>query len=243
MKGIRQSSSRVWQDSTTHDELRRATKERRRNPIPTRGRKRAMQPAGTESAATRLLRVGNSRAGTDRPDGDWVRRAQAGDRNAFSELVRRHQSSVYRYLFRMLGSRDDALELTQDAFVRAWQALPQWQPEAQFRTWLLRIASNAALDALRRRQRVEFVALEESFDAPAPGPGPERQAQARQEMQQLEESLRKLTPEHRDILLLREVEELSYEEIGRVLSVSEGTVKSRLARARAALIEMHGRMK
>ena len=175
------------------------------------------------------------------PDDDWVRRAQAGDRKAFSELVRRYQDRVYRHLLRMLGSHDDALELTQDAFVKAWQALPQWQPEAQFRTWLIRIANNTALDALRRRKLVEFVPLEDSFDAPDSGPDPERQAQATQEVRQLEASLKRLAPEHREILLLREVEEMSYEEIGRVLSLSEGTVKSRLARARTALIEMHAR--
>ncbi len=178
---------------------------------------------------------------SDGPDEDWVKRAQAGDREAFSELVRRHQSAVYRYLLRMLGSHEDALELTQDAFVKAWQALPQWQPEAQFRTWLFRIANNTALDALRRRKLVEFVPLEDSFDAPDSGPGPERQAQAKQEVRQLEASLKKLAPEHRQILLLREVEEMSYEEIGRVLSLSEGTVKSRLARARVALIEISAR--
>ncbi len=178
---------------------------------------------------------------SDDADDAWVRRAQAGDRKAFSELVRRHQSPVYRHLSRMLGSQEDALELAQDTFVKAWQALPQWQPEAQFRTWLLRIANNTALDALRRRKLVEFVPLEDSFDAPASGPDPERQAQVTQEVRQLEASLKRLAPEHREVLLLREVEEMSYEEIGRVLSLSEGTVKSRLARARAALIEMRRR--
>lgn len=174
-------------------------------------------------------------------DDDWVRRAQAGDRKAFSELVRRHQDRVYRHLSRMLGSREDALELTQDAFVRAWQALPQWQPEAAFRTWLLRIANNAALDALRRRKLVEFVPLEDGFDVADTEAGPQRQVQAAQEMQRLEASLEKLVPEHREVLLLREVEQMSYEEIGRVLSLTEGTVKSRLARARAALLEIHAR--
>ena len=170
----------------------------------------------------------------DGPDEDWVRHAQAGDRSAFSELVRRHQDRVYRHLLRMLGSHDDALDLTQEVFVKAWQALAQWQPEAQFRTWLLRIASNTALDALRRRKLVEFVPLEDGFDAPGSAPDPQRQAQATQEVRQLEASLKRLAPEHREILLLREVEEMSYEEIGRVLSLSEGTVKSRLARSRTS---------
>jgi RNA polymerase sigma-70 factor (ECF subfamily) len=172
---------------------------------------------------------------------DWVRRAQAGDRKAFSELVRRHQRPVHRYLLRMLGSHDDAMELTQEAFIKAWQALPQWRPEAQFRTWLFRIANNMALDALRHRKLIEFVPLEDSFDAPGSDPDPAHQAQLTQEVRQLDASLRKLMPEHRQILLLREVEEMSYEEIGSVLSLNEGTVKSRLARARAALMEIRAR--
>ena len=174
-------------------------------------------------------------------DDDWVQRAQAGDRKAFSDLVRRHQKPVYRYLLRMLGSHDEAMEQAQEAFIKAWQALPQWRPDAQFRTWLFRIANNAALDALRRRKLVEFVPLDDSFDAPGSEPDPEHLAQVTQEMRQLETSLRKLVPEHRQILLLREVEEMSYEEIGSILSLSEGTVKSRLARARAALIEIRAR--
>jgi len=177
----------------------------------------------------------------DAPDEDWVRRVQAGDRKAFAELVRRHQRPVHRYLLRMLGSHDDAMELTQEAFIKAWQALPQWRPEAQFRTWLFRIANNTALDALRHRKLIEFVPLEDSFDAPGSEPDPAHQAQVTQEVRQLDTSLKKLMPEHRQILLLREVEEMSYEEIGSVLSLNEGTVKSRLARARAALIEIRAR--
>jgi RNA polymerase sigma-70 factor (ECF subfamily) len=138
----------------------------------------------------------------------------------------------------MVGSHDDALELAQEAFVRAWQALPEWEPGAQFRTWLFRIASNAAVDLLRRRKTVQFEPLDETFDAVHPGAGPERQAQANQEVRALEAALARLTPEHREVLLLREVEDMSYEEIGRVLSLTEGTVKSRLARARTALIEL-----
>lgn len=174
---------------------------------------------------------------SDRPDLEWVRSALAGDRNAFSVLVRRHQRALYRYLMQMVGSHDDALELTQEAFVRAWQALPQWSPDARFRTWLFRIGRNTALDLLRRRRLVEFVALDDAFEGVHGGAGPEQQAQATQELRRLEAGLSRLTPEHREILLLREIEDMSYEEIGRVLSLSEGTVKSRLARARAALVE------
>lgn len=181
--------------------------------------------------------------GDDDPDEVLVVRAQAGDRNAFSELVRRQQGPVYRFLLRMVRSHDDALELSQDAFLKAWLALPRWQPDARFRSWLFRIVSNTALDAIRRRSLVEFVPMDESFDAPSSEPNPEHRAHVVQEVRQLEKDLAKLAPDHRQILLLREVEEMSYEEIGSVLSLSEGTVKSRLARARAALMGLRARIR
>lgn len=165
-------------------------------------------------------------------------RAQAGDRSAFAVLVRRHQAALHRYLTRLVGSPDEALDLTQEAFMRAWQALPSWQPTAQFRTWLFGIGHNAALDVLRRRQVVQFMPLADDFDAADPRPDPARQLQATQQVRQLEAALARLSPEHREVLLLREIEDMSYEEIGRVLGLAEGTVKSRLARARLALLHL-----
>lgn len=176
----------------------------------------------------------------ERSDDECVRGALAGDRTAYSILVRRHQAALHRHLVRMVGSHDDALDLTQEAFVRAWQALPQWEPGAQFRTWLFRIGSNAALDLLRRRKTVDFVPLDDAFEAADTAAGPARLAEGAQEMRRLEAALARLTPEHREVVLLREIEGMSYEEIGRVLDITEGTVKSRLARARAALIEEMG---
>jgi RNA polymerase sigma-70 factor (ECF subfamily) len=173
-------------------------------------------------------------------DRECAERARAGDHDAFAELMRRHQDPVYRFVLRMVGTRDEALEIVQEAFVRAWQALSQWQPEAQFRTWLFRIASNAALDTLRRRRVVAFVPLDEALEAAAGEPDPEKRLELKQRVAALESSLAKLSADHREILLLREVENMSYEEIGAVLGLSEGTVKSRLARARAALLETHG---
>lgn len=178
---------------------------------------------------------------SERSDDECVRSALAGDRAAYSILVRRHQASLHRYLMRMVGSHDEALDLTQEAFVRAWQALPHWEPGAQFRTWLFRIATNAALDVLRRRKAVEFIPLDDTIEAADTAAGPERLAQGAQDLRRLEAALARLTAEHREVLLLREIEGMSYEEIGRVLALTEGTVKSRLARARAALIEETGK--
>lgn len=171
--------------------------------------------------------------------------ARDGDRDAFSELVRRHQHALYRFVLRMLQSPDEALETAQDAFVRAWQALPGWQPDAAFRTWLFRIASNASLDVLRRRRLVDFVPLDDECgtgvgalaDVRSADPGPERRLEVKQEMGMLEGLLARLSAEHREILLLREIEDMSYADIGQVLTIGQGTVKSRLARARAALLQ------
>ncbi|MBS0543262.1 MAG: sigma-70 family RNA polymerase sigma factor [Proteobacteria bacterium] len=170
-------------------------------------------------------------------DADDVARARAGDTAAFADLVRRHQDRVFRFIFRMLDARDEAMELTQDVFVKAWQALPAWRPEAGFATWLLQIARNAALDQLRRRQIVQFAPLENGLDVVDGAPGPEASYASRQRQQSLDRALTRIAPEHREILLLREVEGLAYGELARVLGIAEGTVKSRLARARAALLE------
>ena len=172
-----------------------------------------------------------------RADEADVARARAGDTVAFAALVRRHQDRVFGFILRMLDARDEAMELTQDVFVKAWQALPGWRPEAAFSTWLLQIARNAALDQLRRRQVVRFAPLEEGLEVADEAPGPEARYASRQRQAQLERALRRLAAEHREILLLREVEGLAYGELASVLGIAEGTVKSRLARARSAVLE------
>ena len=140
-----------------------------------------------------------------RDDEADVARARAGDTAAFAALVRRHQDRVFSFILRMLDARDEAMELTQDVFVKAWQALPGWRPEAAFSTWLLQIARNAALDQLRRRQVVRFAPLEEGLEVADEAPGPEARYASRQRQVQLERALRRLAAEHREILLLREV--------------------------------------
>lgn len=176
-------------------------------------------------------------AGADTGEARELARARAGDVAAFGALVRRHQERVFRFLHRMLDAREEAMELSQDVFVKAWQALPGWRPEARFSTWLLQIARNAALDQLRRRQVVRFAPLEEGLEVADEAPGPEARYASRQRQAQLERALRRLAAEHREILLLREIEDLSYAELAAVLGIAEGTVKSRLARARAALLQ------
>ena len=176
-------------------------------------------------------------AGADTGEAREFARARAGDVAAFGALVRRHQERVFRFLHRMLDAREEAMELSQDVFVKAWQALPGWRPEARFSTWLLQIARNAALDQLRRRRVVQFAPLDDGMDVADTAPGPEARYASRQRQALLENALQQIAAEHREILLLREIEDLSYAELAAVLGIAEGTVKSRLARARAALLQ------
>ena len=170
---------------------------------------------------------------------ECIARAQRGDVAAFSELVARYQDRIYRFLVRLTRSQDDALELTQETFLSAYQALARWKLDARFSTWLFRIARNQAFDWLRRSKRVEFLALEDEQDLGIadPAPTPEGALETVQRLRELDRALARLPTEHREILLLREIEEMSYDDIAAVLDISLGTVKSRIARARAGLLE------
>lgn len=172
-------------------------------------------------------------------EADCIARAQRGEVAAFSELVRRYQDRIYRFLVRMTRSPEDARELTQETFLSAYQAMARWRPDARWSTWLFRIARNQALDRLRRARHVEFVALDEALheQLPADTPTPEAALQARQRIAALEGALARLSVEHREILLLRDIEDMPYEDIAEVLDISLGTVKSRIARARAGLLQ------
>jgi len=170
-------------------------------------------------------------------DAGLAARARNGESKAFAELVSRHQDRVFRFVLRMIGSREEAMDITQETFMKAWQAMSRWRPEAQFGTWLLQIARNGTLDVLRRNGIVRFEALDDELAAVDPMPGPEERVHARRRLESLDAALRSLAVEHREVLLLREVEGLSYGEIAETLGVPEGTVKSRIARARAALLE------
>jgi len=171
-------------------------------------------------------------------DHECIALFQRGDREAFAELVRRYQNRVYRFLLRLTGCREEALELTQDTMLKAFRGLADWRPDATFATWLFRIANNAAMDRLRRRKVVEYVPIEEHMDFPDPGTGPEGELQRTQRYRALESALQRLPEDYRQVLLLREVEEFSYAEIGEALGLQVGTVKSRISRARQALLEM-----
>lgn len=160
----------------------------------------------------------------------WIARARHGDADAFEQLVVAYEGPVYRLALRMCGSTEDAREVTQDAFLAAWRGLPAFRGDSRFSSWLYRLTTNAAIDFLRReKHHLGNLPLEEAPERPDPQQ-PELLAEQR--------ALDQLSPEHRQVLLLRVVQQLSYDEIAQALSLESGTVKSRISRARRQLREI-----
>ena len=170
----------------------------------------------------------------------WLQAARRGDQAAFGELVRAYQKRVYALTVRMCPTPELAEEAAQEAFLSAWQGLPFFRGDAAFSTWLYRLASNACVDLLRKERRHQGPSLDDEavgMEIPDPAPTPEKAAEGKELRQQIEDGLRALSPEHREVLLLREIQQLSYDEIADVLSLDLGTVKSRISRGRRQLRE------
>ena len=176
-------------------------------------------------------------------DQELAARARDGDQDAFEQLVRDNEKRIYTLALRMTGSREDALDLAQDAFFQAWKALPTFQGESSFATWVYRLTTNLCIDYIRRQQRrretVSAVSLDDSdspFPEPAdPGQDPHGALERTELRRAVERGLQALPEAQRQVLVLRELSGLSYQEIGARLDLDLGTVKSRIARARLAL--------
>ncbi len=172
-----------------------------------------------------------------------IKKAAKGDASAFEMLVVQYQGQVYNLCLRMTGNPDDAADLTQEAFLKVWKHLESFHFDSTFSTWLYRLASNCCLDFLRSQKRRPTVSLtvenddeeEQVLDVADTAPTPEEHAIASEEKEQLRLAMSQLDDEQRQILTLRVVNDLSYTEIADILSVKEGTVKSRLSRARESL--------
>lgn len=177
-----------------------------------------------------------SRRATPSPEieRELIAQAQQGDRQAFGELVRCHREGVINVVYRMCGDANLAEDAAQEAFVRAWQHLPRYRPQSPFRNWLYRIATNAALDTLRRERETVDV---EDIPLANPEAGPETQVEAKERGEQVRQAVLALPQASRAVLVLREYESLSYREIAETLSIPIGTVMSRLNYARNRLRE------
>ncbi len=176
-----------------------------------------------------------------------VLRSKTGDLSAFGELVERYQSLVVGFCYRLLGNREDAEDIAQETFLRAFGAIRGFQPRAKFSTWLLTIAKNLSLNLLRderkRGRDVHVVnVLEEEMQAvdlvPNGNPGPDEALRQNERAERVRRALLELSDVHRSIIVLRDFEGMTYEEIARVMRCRKGTVKSRLSRARDHLKEV-----
>ena len=184
------------------------------------------------------------------PDLELVRRAKAGELDAFETLTNRNEQRVYSLALRMLRHEQDAEDVTQQTFLSAVEHLAGFREEASFRTWLLRIASHAALKVIRKRKGLNTVSLEEATEVvegvdSIPHPefiadwrqSPEELVQRNETRRLLDEALAGLDEKHRLVFLLRDVEGLSVKETAEALDLSEANVKVRLLRARLQLRE------
>lgn len=168
---------------------------------------------------------------------DLICRAARGDAEAFRQLVEAYQTPAYRLAARMCGP-DSAEDVTQEAFLAAWRALPEFRGDCRFSTWLYRLVSNAAIDCLRREKKHRDTGDVDDLELPDGGPSPQEQAERSDTRDAVRRALDRLSPEHRQVLLLRFMQELDYGEIARALDISEGTVKSRINRAKSKLREV-----
>ncbi len=167
-----------------------------------------------------------------------IARARRGDADAFEQLVVAYRDQVFRLALRMCGSEADADEVAQEAFLSAWKALPNFRGESQFSTWLYQLTTHAAIDLMRREKRQIAAADITEVSAADPAPSPQQQAEQSEQREIVRDAILQLAPEQREVVVLRFMEELSYEEIGAVLKLPSGTVKSRLNRAKAQLKEI-----
>ena len=164
-----------------------------------------------------------------------------GQQAAFGELVRRHQDRLYNTVYRIVHSAEDAQDVVQEAFLHAYQALESFKGDAQFFTWLCRIAMNAAISLRRRRKMVVSIEIgQEGETVVSPvdeseGADPSHQMNRAEEGRRLHQALARLSQEHRTVLVLKDMEGVKYEEMAELLQVPIGTIRSRLHRARLEL--------
>lgn len=177
------------------------------------------------------------------PDRDLVVRWQAGDEKAFEELISRHERRIYRLLYRMMGNKEDAEDLTQETFLSLHRHGHRFRAEARFSTFVYRVAANAALNRRRSlgRGRARIDKLKTRHDAgddlPSSPRNPEDATHGSELSEHVRVALDELSPSLRMPVVLYDIEGLAYGEIAKVLGIAEGTVKSRIHRARQALRE------
>ena len=179
-------------------------------------------------------------------DAALVRAAQKGDTDAFEELVARHRDKIFARAFSMMRNEDEAVDLSQEAWVKGWQRLAQFQGESSFATWITRIVINLCLDELRKQKRRRTESIEEMDEEsggverqmPVVTTNPTERLERGELRQRIDQALAQMSHEHRTVLVLHEFEEMEYKEIAKAMECSIGTVMSRLFYARRKLASL-----
>lgn len=181
-----------------------------------------------------------------------VERAKRGDVEAFEQLISQYEKKVVNTAYRLTGNIEDAMDVAQEAFIRAYSSIPEFRGDSSFATWLFRIVHNACLDELRKRKRQRITSLDEPVQSSDgemerqlavanSSDGPEEALERVEVQRAVQESINALDEEYRIVVVMRDIQGYSYNEIAETLGINLGTVKSRLNRARNALKEMFGR--
>jgi RNA polymerase sigma-70 factor, ECF subfamily len=196
---------------------------------------------------TSVLSVGGGGSGesVEHDDIALVRRCQKGDALAFEQLVIKYRSKVFSMIYGMVQNEQDAWDLAQEGFVKAWRSIHRFKGQASFYTWLYRIVTNVAIDSLRRKSFKKTAEFDDEIAAtqvepgsktmPQPDPMPHQGLEREEIRHRIEHAINKLSPEHRAVIVMKEIEELQYNEIAEALGCSIGTVMSRLFYARKKL--------
>jgi RNA polymerase sigma-70 factor (ECF subfamily) len=196
--------------------------------------------------ASSKVEAGHSPLDTAEPnDGELVRRCQAGESSAFNELVTRYRGKVFTMVFGMVQNEQDAWDLAQEGFLKAWRSIHRFKGQSSFYTWLYRIMTNVTIDALRRKgvhgeaefdDRIAAAKVDPgSRTTPSAAPLPHQKLEQNEIRRRIEEAIARLSPEHRAVIVMKEMEDLQYNEIAEILDCSIGTVMSRLFYARKKL--------
>ena len=185
-------------------------------------------------------------AQADVPDLDLVKQAQAGDTEAFDQLVSQYRNRVFGMIYNMVHNEQDAWDLAQDSFLKAWKSIARFRGQSSFYTWIYRIVMNVTIDWLRKKQvrgeGAEFddaIQLKEidptSRTVPHADPLPHERMEHKEIRSRINAAIAQLSPEHRAVILMKEIEDMQYHEIAESLGCSIGTVMSRLFYARKKL--------
>ena len=181
---------------------------------------------------------------TDLQERDLIRKAKQGDMLAFEELILKHEKIVYNLALRMMNHSEDAMDISQEVFLKAYRSLTNFDERSAFSTWLYRITHNTCIDEIRKRKGKQTYSLEEDLESEDgsmqrqvadDGDTPEESLMRKEEKSEILHALDTLSEEHKAAIILRDVKGMSYEEIAEILELSLGTVKSRINRARNQL--------